>query len=121
MRRQDAIYWPPGPVDSYGRLTVGPLVELVSTSSVNYRVRWEDKVEEFVDREGTTQASTAVVCVGVLPDGSDVALGGWLWLGRRTDLTSEVDPRENSGAFEVRRVEHSPDLRATKILRMVYL
>lgn len=115
MRRQDAIYWPPSDADGYGRPTVGVFVEL--------KVRWEGRVEEFTDREGTTHISNAVVYVPELPSGSEVEVevGGWMFLGGRYDLEDEDDPRANPGAYEVRRVDHLPNLRNTEKLRAVYL
>jgi len=121
MRRQDAIYWPPGVADDYGRRSFGTLVELVLTGGVNYRVRWEDRVDEFIDSAGTLRQSSAVVYVPVLPDGSEVEVGGFLWLGVKDDLTSETDPRANANAFEVRRVDQLPNLKNTEKLRTAYL
>ena len=121
MRRQEAIYWPPSKVDDYGQPVTGTLVELVLDGTNNYRVRWEDKVEEFMDANGTTQRSMAVVYVPKLPDGSDVKPGGFLWLGKRGDLADETDPNANEGAFEVKRVDKLPNLKATQTLRTAYL
>jgi len=121
MRRQNAIYWPPGRPDDYGRQIPGRLVELVLVGTINYRVRWEDRIEEFVDAEGTTHRSNAVVYVPELPDGSEVAVGGFLWLGDRADLTDEAVPGRNPGAFEIRRVDKAPDFKTRYFLRTVYL
>ena len=121
MRRQDAIYWPPGTADNYGRRDYGSLVELVLDGGDNYRVRWEDRVEEYIDKEGTTRQSLAVVYVPQLPDGSEVEIGGFLWLGVRGDLVSESNPRLNPSACEVHRVDHLPKLKNTEVLRTAYL
>lgn len=122
MRRQAAIYWPPGVADCYGRRGVGALVELVLVpGSGNFQVRWEDRVEEFIDAAGTTRQSSAVVYVPALPDGSEVEVGGYLWLGVRGGLVDEDNPLANPDAYEVRRVDHLPTLRATETLRTVYL
>lgn len=121
MRRQNAIYWPPGLPDDFGRVVPGRLVPLTLVAGVNSRVRWEDRVEEFLGAEGTAQHSNAVVYVPALPGGDEVELGGWLWLGDQNDLTSESDPSANPGAYEVRRVDKLPTLKATESLRTVYL
>ena len=121
MRRQDAIYWPPGTAGAYGAPTHGALVELVRTADGNYQVRWEDKSDEFIAADGTTTTSSAVVYVPPLPGGGEVALGGYLWLGARADLADEADPKANPGAHEVRRVDMLPNLRATETLRTAYL
>ena len=121
MRKQNAIYWPPGSPDDFGRVVPGTLVALTLVDGVNSRVRWEDRVEEYLGAEGTVQHSNAVVFVPALPAGGEVALGGWLWLGDVGDLTSTTAPASNDGAFEVRRVDHLPTLKATETLRTVYL
>jgi hypothetical protein len=122
MRKQNAIYWPPASVDDFGREAHGALVELILVpGGSNFRVRWEDKNEEFLDAAGTTRHSNAVVYCPVLPGGSEVAVGGFLWLGNRNDLTDEAVPRDNPGAYEVRRFDKLPNLRATEFLRTAYL
>ena len=121
MRRQNAIYWPPATSDDFGHQTYGALVELVLTETGNYCVRWEDRNEEFIDGAQTVQRSNAVVYVPLLPDGTEVRVGGFLWLGNRADLTSETVPQSNPGAWEVRQVAKLPNLKATEHLRTVYL
>jgi hypothetical protein len=121
MRKQNAIYWPPGTEDDFGRVTTSELIELTLADGVNSRVRWEDKIEEFVDAEGTTQQSNAVVYVPALPGGGEVRTGGHLWLGDRADLTDEANPLNNEGAYPVRRFDKLPNLKATEYLRTVYL
>jgi hypothetical protein len=121
MRRQDAIYWPPGEPDDYGHCSFGELVELVQVGGVNYRVRWEDRVEEFIDAAGTLTRSRAVVFVPVLPSGGEIVVGGYLLLGPRGSLVSEIEPQRNVGACEVRRVDYLPNLKNTERLRTVYL
>ena len=122
MRRQNAIYWPPAGADGYGQPTYGELVELILTDGgVNYRVRWEDKSEQYLDAQGTTRTSSAVVYVPALPGPAEIVVGGYLWLGVRADLTDEVYPRNNPGAGEVMRFEKIPNLKATEFLRTVYL
>ena len=121
MRRQNAIYWPPSTADDFGRPGSARLVELTLVGGVNSRVRWEDKAKEFLDAQGTTVVSQAVVFVPPLPGGGEVALGGWLWLGDRVDLVSEADPHVNEGAYEVRGFEKMPNLKTTEFLRTVYL
>jgi len=121
MRKQNAIYWPPAATDDYGRKAVGTLIELITASNINYRVRWEAKAVAFIDKEGTESVSSAVVYVPQLPDGSEIATGGWLWLGDKTGLADEEDPRENVAAYEVQQVEKLPNMKATEFLRTAYL
>lgn len=123
MRRQNAIYWPPAVVDDFGKESHGTLVELVLVphGGGNYRVRWQDKNEEYLDAEGTTRHSNAVVYAPVLPNSGEVEVGGFLWLGDRAALTSETEPRSNTGAHEIRRFDKLPNLKATEYLRTAYL
>ena len=121
MRKQAAIYWPPATSGDYGEQSHGALVELVQTGTGNYRVRWEGKTEEFQAPDGSVQRSMALVYVPQLPGGGEVQVGGYLWLGVRGDLTDEVDPRANPGAYEVRRFDTLPTLKANKTLRTAYL
>ena len=119
-RKQNAIYWPPATQDDYGRMRYGALEELVLDGS-NYRVRWEDKSEEFLDAQDTVQTSDAVVYVPLLPSGNEVEVGGFLWLGDRADLTDEATPTNNPAAHRVRRLDKLPDLKAREFLRTAYL
>lgn len=120
MRKQNAIYWPPATADSFGRRGFGALVELVNVGG-NYRVRWEDSTKEYITPDGTAKVSNALVYVPRLPDGSEITIGGYLWLGDRADLTSESDPRANDGAFEVQRFDKLPDLKSKEFLRTCYV
>lgn len=120
MRRQNAIYWPPAAPDDFGRPAPGALVELTLVGG-NYRVRWEDKAKQFLDKTGAVQMSNAVVYVPLLPDGTEVQLGGYLWLGDRADLVSESDPRLNPGAYEIKDFDKLPNLKNTESLRTCYL
>jgi len=123
MRRQNAIYWPPATPNDFGRASHGSLTELViiPDGGGNYRVRWEAKTKEFLDTQGTTRRSNAVVYCPVLPGGTEVSVGGFLWLGDRNDLTDESDPNNNEGAYEIRRFDKTPNLKATEFLREAYL
>lgn len=122
MRKQNAIYWPPATkADDFGRPTFDALVELVLTDDGNYRVRWEDRNEEFLDAVGSTKTSNAVVYVPALPEGGELVVGGYLWLGERASLTNETVPTLNDGAYEIMRVDKMPNLKNTKYLRTAYL
>ena len=86
MRKQTAVYWPPGTVDAYGRPTQGTAVEI--------SCRWEDAHEQFLDATGEEQTSNARVYVS-----QDVILGGYLWLG---ELASKpADPKLDKDAYEI--------------------
>lgn len=121
-RKQNAIYWPPTGVDDYGNHTTGTLVELVATDDGNFRVRWSDTTEEFLNAEGANQRSSSKVMLPLLPDaGGEAQIGGYLWLGDRADLTSEADPKANDGALEIKRFDKIPNIGATEFVRKAYL
>jgi len=93
---QTAVYWAPGgTVDGFGRPSYAAPIEI--------SVRWIDATEQFLDSEGDTQLSRAIVMVG-----QDVELTGVLFLGLLTDLTSTTDPKANENAWEIRRYEKQP-------------
>lgn len=121
MRRQNAIYWPPEGLDDFGKQSFGDLIELTLSGDVNSRVRWEDRQEEFVDANGTIALSSSVVYCPVLPGGGEVEIGGFLWLGDRSDLSDEDIPVNNSGAAEIRKVDKIPNLKTSEHIRTAYL
>ena len=122
MRKQNAIYWPPAEADDFGKMSHGPLVELILIpGGKNYRVRWEERIDEFLDAKGTTALSSAVVYVPKLPDGSEIVVGGYLWLGDRSDLIDEAEPRNNPNAYEILRADTLPNFKASDYLRTAYL
>ena len=115
MRKQTAVYWAPESEESAGddfddfglpQVTIG----------VEISVRWEDRTEEFIDAEGMRQLSNAIVYVD-----QDVIIGGILMLGELTDITDAVNIKENDGAWEIRRFDKLPIIRATEFLRTAYL
>ncbi len=108
MRKQTAVYWPFLSVDQFGKKAVGSPVEI--------SCRWEDKSEEFLDSKGERQMSNAIVYVD-----RDMAVGGILMLGTTGDITDAVNIKENAGAWEIRRFDKLPNIRASEFLRTVYL
>ena len=115
LQYQTGVYWPPGSIDSDGD-DFDDFGQPIVSSPFEISVRWEDRIEEFLDAEGTRQLSNAVVYVD-----QDVELGGILMLGELNDITDVVNIKENDGAWEIRRFEKMPTLRQTEILRTVYL
>jgi hypothetical protein len=110
MRRQTAVYWARTGTNDRGRAVFDNPVEL--------RVRWDGVVEEFVSPDGRTGLSHAKVYVG-----EDVTLGGILWLGTLADLTDaqEAAPLTITGAYEIRRFDTIPNMKATEFLRIATL
>lgn len=110
MRRQTAVWWPEASTeqDRFGQPQV--------TTPVQISVRWEDISEEFIDSNNTRQLSNARVYVD-----RDVSVGGILMLGKLTDITDAVNPKENVNAWEIRRFEKLPNINNTEQLRTVFL
>jgi hypothetical protein len=101
---QTATYWAPTTHDGYGGRAF--------SSPAAIACRWEDKQDKVVDSKGAEIQSSAQVMVA-----QDVAPGGYLYFG----TSSGADPRQVSGAREIKAFEKIPNLRATEYLRKAYL
>ncbi len=88
-----ATYWPPRVNDGYGGGTYGSW-QLIGC-------RWEEVAEKFTSAQGEELTSTAVVWPDFVP-----ALGGYLYLG----FSAETDPRAQVGAYEIKKVQRTPEL-----------
>ena len=117
MLKQTAVYWPPGSeasggsdFDDYGKPLYGAAVEI--------SCRWEDVSVEYIDAQGTNRTSNAIVYTSI-----DVKPRGVLLLAALASLAGSqlTDPKSNDGAWEIRRFDKLPTLRATKNLRTAYL
>lgn len=108
VRKQSAVYWPFVSVDAYGKKLVG--------SPVLIKCRWDASIEEFLDAQGERQLSRAVVMVD-----RDTPVGGILMLGGLSDITNDTDIKENEGAWEIKRFDNTPDIRAKEFLKRAYL
>ena len=108
MRKQDAVYWPFSSINQFGKKSVGTAVPI--------RVRWDDVSEEFLDGQGERQLSKALVYVDRV-----MALGGILMKGTTSNITDAVDIKENANAWEIRRFDEIPDIKAKQFLRIAYL
>lgn len=110
VRKQTAVYWSQGSrgVDVHGRpKLLGP---------VEISCRWDDVSKEFLAADGTRQMSNSEVLVD-----RRMKVGDYLFLGTLTDLTNASVPKENKGAFEIRRFDDTPNLRNTENLYTAYL
>ncbi len=108
MRKQTAVYWPFVSINEFGVKVVGDPVVI--------KCRWEAKNVEFLDPKGEIQMSNAVVYVD-----RDTAIGGILMLGTASDITDTVNIKENDGAWEIRRFDDLPNLKASEFLKTAYL
>jgi len=112
---QTAVYWPPGSeetggkdFDDYGKPMYATAVEL--------SCRWDDMTEEILRADGTTDLSRAQVIVD-----QDVSVRGVLCLGELTDMDDLDDPKENEGAWEIKRVDKNPDIDGEDFLVRAFL
>lgn len=108
--KQTAVYWGNPQSDGYGGRTFDDAVEI--------SVRWSDRQEMFIDTQAREQVSRAVVHVA-----TDLAVGGYLYLGELADLSSaeEGDPLSVSTAYEIRSLSKTPDIGADRFARKVWL
>jgi hypothetical protein len=86
------------------------------TDPVELKCRWEEVAKEFIDTKGTVQISRAIVYVE-----SDVEVKGMLFHGELTDLDSGLSPRNQDGAWEIKRYDKLPHLKYKYMLRTAYL
>lgn len=102
---QQATYWGPPSRDGFGAMTF-PTPVLIAC-------RWEEVVEDFIDKAGNQTVSAAVVYTYDL-----LSHDGYL---ARGDLTAQTNPTSVSSAYAIRRVAEIPDLRSLNFERRAYL
>ncbi len=106
MRREKAVYWPPTVAGSDGRPGFGTAVEM--------DVRWTDTAVNFMDDEGNSKTSKAVVfCDRVC------LLRGYLWRGAIAG--APADPRVDRACIEIRGFKQVKNLRYTETLYKAFL
>lgn len=115
MRRQRAVYWAPlqnprgqAQYTDDGRRKYADPVEI--------RCRWEQTNAEVLDANGEKVQADATVYVD-----RDVLLGGKLRLGALDTLEFNGPPDENTGVYEIKRFEKTPNMRVTDYLRKAYV
>jgi hypothetical protein len=95
--RQRVTYWAPVPGDT------GSGAELVAAPRI-VRARWEDKRQQMLDSRGQQTVSKAEIYT---EDDTIIELDGFLFNG----ITTETEPRNVEGAYQVIQVVRVPDLR----------
>jgi len=115
MRKQTAVYWGSPVRTGSGGWTFATPVELTPTDGTG--VRWEDAQELFMDPQGDSVLSRAIVYPGM-----DVDIDGYLYLGTEASLASDhSDPTERSDTYKIKQVQKIPTLKATQNLWIVHL
>jgi hypothetical protein len=115
MLKQKCVYWPPGSEETGGR-DFDDYGRPVYATAIEIRCRWEDVVEEFIKPDGTQDTSRSKVYVD-----RDVRVGGVLWLGNLAGVSDLVNPKQNDGAWEIKRFDKLPTLKAAQFLRTAFL
>ena len=116
MRKQTAVYWALESTESAGGDDFSNYGLPKHTDPVEITVRWDDVSEEFISEDNTVNMSKAKVFVG-----QDMLVGEVLMLGELTDITDSVNIKENLNAWEIRRFEKIPNIKATEFLRTAVL
>lgn len=107
-----AAYWEPGVPDDRGNRTF--------VAPVQIKCRWEERVQEFTGTNNEAMLSNAIVYVD-----RDVKLLGVLKLlevGQTVNtLTDPANPFANEKAWEIKRFDKLPTIKATQFVRTAYL
>lgn len=104
FHKQTITYWAYSGIDSTGEPSFAAPTSLTG--------RWEGRQDLFVNAAGEEQRSAAMVFLG-----QDVKEGDWLYLG----TSATTNPKNVSGAFEVKGFRKIPDLTASDFERIAYL
>jgi len=105
---QDAVYWTPGTPDGYGGY---------SYTSKAIKCRWDDVSKKVLAQNGDEIVSDAQILV----TDTDLKVGGYIWLGSLSNLTTsqKTNPKSVAGAREIKRIERSPLFRSKDEFVMV--
>lgn len=111
IRKQTAVYWAPS------ETTGGNKVETFA-DPVELQVRWAGTTEQMYREEGTPFVPKFKVMVG-----QDVETGGFMWLGRLSELgyQEKKNPRLLNLAYRIEAFKSVPDIKNTATYRVAYL
>lgn len=105
---QKAVYWSMSELNEFGKPGWGTAIEI--------DCRWEEIHEQFINPNGETQVSRAVVFVD-----RDVEIKGVLFNGELSAVTDTNNPKNNDGAWEIVQFDKIPDVKGNRFLRKAYL
>jgi hypothetical protein len=94
--KQTAVYWGNPDQDQYGNMTFDAPVQI--------KVRWEKKLQLFVDDKGQEITSVAIAFTD-----SELTTEGELMLGDLNDLESNGEPVAGFEQYKIRAVEAMPN------------
>lgn len=116
MRKQTCVYWALASSDSAGE-DFDDYGQPQWSEPTEISCRWEDVSEEFIDAKGDKQASRSIVYVD-----RDMRVGEVLMLGVSTDVVDGDNVLEkNADAWEIRKFDKIPNLKASEFVRMAFL
>lgn len=112
--KQTAVYWGSPTQDGYGGLTFDDPIEI--------DCRWEDVVQT-VTMLGASRQSVEIVSKAQIFVLEDLDEQGWLYLGNLIDLDNDerADPKLVDGAYEIKRFDKTPSMKANEFVRKVYV
>lgn len=108
---QTLVYWAFSGRDGFGGATFSAPVEISG--------RWETRQKMFTTTTGQRLESSNIAYVG-----QDVSPNDWLYLGTIAGIASAIDetnPKNVTGALEVKAHTKIPTLRADKFQRIVFM
>lgn len=111
-----AVYWAPDTLNVTGNHSY--------ITGREVAVRWQDRVELFVDAQGKERQSSSIVYYDSTDD--DLRIDGRLYLGTLASLSAaqQADPTVESGTAKTWRIrlgQDSPNLPATETLGKLFL
>lgn len=110
MRKQTAVWWPRNATpDKFGKFSFADPIEI--------ECRWEEAGKQYLNEQGQVEVSESVAFVD---SERGVKKGDRMRQGH-LESTDTSDPTGDTRAFEVRRYEKVPNLRATEFLSIAYL
>ena len=108
--KQRCVFWGNPTPDGYGGFQFSDPIEIPC--------RWADSIQVVSDGKGND-----VVCKSVVMVDRDLEELGMIWLGTLDDLDSaeEDDPVSIEGAYQIKRFDKIPTIKAKSWLRVAYL
>lgn len=95
--KQQLTYWGIASRDQFGSVTY--------LSPVPFLGRWEDKVIDVMSARGEQFQSRSIIYI---PSTLAIEVDGWLYNG----VSISVEPTQLKGAYRIKDIQQTPDLRA---------
>jgi len=107
---QTAVFWGSPTKDGNGKLSFSDPIEI--------DVRWEDKMELFLNLEGKQELSQAIIY-----SETDMEIDSYLYLGELTDLSTgeKAEPITLESSHPVKQFKKTVDIGGTIYVRKTWL